>query len=333
MNQENNPFLAINRFFIRIRVRYGQRLTVFSIFLLISATSWLLNSLTKNYTTQISIPLTFTNFPNDKVLVKQSVEELTLKVDGYGFSLLEYMLGQENKKINLDISRFSIRGMNNGNSSIGVLLTASVFREVSAQLDQEIKLLEIAPDTLALRFEKVKKKRLKIIPDLKFSLAKQYVLANPVLVFPDSIWVSGPISLVDSLNGIYTQHIEMGGLEQSKEFDLRIKPINTVDFKNISVHIKIDVERSTEGNIKIPIKVNNVPKNAILRTFPAYVNINFVTGLSNFNKVKPELFSAVVDYRSLDPENNKLKVEILNYPAFIRMNNVSPLMVEYLIEK
>jgi hypothetical protein len=56
--------------------------------------------------------------------------------------------------------------------------------------------------------------------------------------------------------------------------------------------------------------------------------------LSNYDKVKSELFSAYVDFNSIDLEvDSKMKIELDSIPPYIHNVKLSQRNVEFLIEK
>ena len=75
-----------------------------------------------------------------------------------------------------------------------------------------------------------------------------------------------------------------------------------------------------------------MPDSLIVRTFPKEVNVTYFVALSDYDKVVPQLFEAVVDYNeSIGQE--KLNVKIVNSPDYIQSLRFNPKSVEFIIEK
>ena len=116
----------------------------------------------------------------------------------------------------------------------------------------------------------------------------------------------------------------------------------TLDLINISklsysvnkVQLTIPVEQFTEASLKIPIEPINVPDSLVIKTFPFQVSLTCITGLDDYEKVSPHVFRATVDYTSIDQSlGDKLKVDVTSAPDFVRSVRISPIYVEYIIEK
>jgi hypothetical protein len=55
--------------------------------------------------------------------------------------------------------------------------------------------------------------------------------------------------------------------------------------------------------------------------------------LSDYDKVVPQLFEAVVDFDDIAKQENKLNIKITGAPDYIQSLRYSPKSVEYIIEK
>jgi hypothetical protein len=95
----------------------------------------------------------------------------------------------------------------------------------------------------------------------------------------------------------------------------------------------VPVEKFTEKTLTIPIKALNLPGDLLLRTFPGFITVSTMVSVSDYNKVTPDLFRAVVDYNDVLSGSGKLKVNLVQSPAFIVNTKYLPKSVEFIIEK
>ena len=84
----------------------------------------------------------------------------------------------------------------------------------------------------------------------------------------------------------------------------------------------------------IPIQIINLPDSLVMTIFPKKLKLMFLVGLSQFNNIKEYLFRAEVDYLKIDESlSNKMKIELIKNPEFVREIKHYPLNVDYIIEK
>ena len=69
-----------------------------------------------------------------------------------------------------------------------------------------------------------------------------------------------------------------------------------------------------------------------MKIFPEKVQITYIVGFSDFDRVSEQMFAARVDYLKRD-NGNRLSVEITRHPDFVKILKQDPSKVEYLIRK
>ncbi|MDG1348863.1 MAG: hypothetical protein P8P67_04035, partial [Flavobacteriales bacterium] len=70
----------------------NKKLSTYALFLFISFSFWFLSMLSKQHETTLRVPLTYINFPADKVLVSTPTSFIEVRVKAPGFSILFYNL-------------------------------------------------------------------------------------------------------------------------------------------------------------------------------------------------------------------------------------------------
>ena len=134
------------------------------------------------------------------------------------------------------------------------------------------------------------------------------------------------------------------GLENTRKYDLldlnadyedevKLEKINSVDFSVDEVDVHLKVEKFTEASQTIILNVTNVPDSVIIRTFPKEIVVTYFVALSDYDKVVPQLFEAIVDYNEIASQKEKLSIKIINSPDYIQSLRYNPKSVEYIIEK
>lgn len=316
------------------KVREGQklqsrkRILLFSIFLLISASIWLLNALSKNYTSVLEYPLVYTDFPENQVFVGELPGHLDLQINAHGYALLRYRMFRKPVPISFDVSGYNLsRGED---STSAYLLTRYLNTHISRQLDPELQLLDIKPDTLYFQFAEKVTRMVKIHPDFNYSIVNQFTIKDGIILSPDSVEVTGPDLILDTLAFIPTESLNLGELTRNYSDKVRLNQEADLTYSISRVDCSIELERFTELQVSVPIEVLNLPDSILLQTFPSSININCKVGLSKYDRIESYPFRAVVDYEKIEERIQTLSVSIQNLPEYLLSYEYYPKSVEFL---
>ena len=302
---------------------------MFSVFLLISVCIWFLNALSKNYTSVIEYTLTYTDFPAGQVLVGDSSEDLDLRVNANGYSILRYKTFRKRGPISYNVANNTLSRPEE-DTTRAFILTRYITGQISQQLPPDLQLLEIKPDTLHFQFARKITRMVEILPDFKYQLDKQFTIKDRIILEPDSVEVTGPDLLLDTLRYVYTESSDLGDLSKDFSDKVRLRRISDLDFNRSRTNCLIELERFTEVQLSIPIEVLNLPDSIALQTFPSRVKLTCNVGLSKYDRVDGSLIKAVVDYSEITDGTKLLDVDIQSIPVFLISSEYYPKSVEYL---
>ncbi len=311
------------------KLQLRKRLLLFSVFLLLSVFIWILNALSKNYNTVIEYPLIYTDFPEDQVFVGELREHLDLQVESHGYALLRYKVFKKPVPISFKVSGFTLH-RREGKHSEAYILTRYLKDQISGQLPEELKLIEVEPDTLFFRFAGRMTKRLPLKPGFSFSVDKQFTVMDGVQLDPDSVVVTGPDILLDTLSCVRVGHGDLGELSRNFSDKMRLQRHPDIEYARSKVHCRIELERFTEVQLYVPIEVEHLPGDMNLQTFPSRVKVSCKLGLSKYDRMNEGVFRAVVDYRDIEAQTKVLEVRLLNAPAYLISYQYYPATVEFL---
>ncbi len=324
------PFTKLAR---RDKDRFNKKLLIFVFFLLLSAVFWFLSMLNREYTTDLSYPVRYTNFPDDKVLVGELPASLTLNVSGYGYTLLKYRLSRQLLPIIFDVNSFSLNRVSDESDSFFILSSVAK-NKISEQLGGDLEINEITPDTLFFEFSEVISRNVPVEPHLTLEFRKQYMQSGQVQVYPDTVTVSGPESVIDTLERVFTQEVIRRQVDRTLEVDIPLLEKEYLRFSEQEVRVTFPVEQFTEASINVQIETVNVPEGFVLKIFPSEARVSYLVPLSYYEKVRQQQFYAFVDYEMLmNEELRRLPVTMSRYPEFIRGMRFTPQTVDFIIEK
>ncbi len=305
---------------------------MFSVFLLISVFIWFINALSKNYTSVIEYPLVYTDFPEDRVFVGDLPEHLDLRINANGYALLRYKTFRKPVPISFKVSAFTLNRPGQ-DSSRAYILTRYLKDQISRQLPAELQLLEVKPDTLQFQFAGRITRTIKIRPDFSFQVDQQFTVKDGIILEPDSVVVTGPDIILDTLSHVYTVKVDMGQLSRNFSDKVKLRKINDLDYSRSKVNCTIELERFTEVQLSVPIEVLNLPDTIALQTFPSRVKLTCKVGLSKYDRMDGNLFKAVVDYSDIDDKTKLLDVGMQNIPVYLLNYEFYPKTVEFLMSR
>lgn len=303
----------------------NKRINVFILFLLLAFIILLFTKLSKDYTNTINFSIEKINVPQEDVILNNSTPlNITLKT--HGFKWLTYYFSKP--KITIDFSKDVYKKDN-----IFIWHKTKAYLE-NTQFDKQIELLNISPDTLFFKYDvnMVIKVPVKLNSNIKFSPG--YNVSTPFVLVPDSIVVIGPKAIVSNIKKIETTSVLLKDVKSNVSETVKLKfPKNSSDltFSNDNVLLKATVEKFTEGTLKIPVNIINVPDNIKLKYFPKEVNVSYYVSLSNFNGISAKDFKVVCDFSKAINNQSLLVPEIERFPETVKNIKINQQRIEFII--
>ncbi len=331
---EEEILSRVRRSFNRKKLKLNKKLLTFLFFLMLSIIFWLLSALNQSYTTTITYPVHYVNFPKNKVLVGKVPSKLNLNVNAHGYTLLKYKLNVRKIPIIFNVNSFSLYKAPGNESGKFYILTRFAKEKITNQLSSDIQLLDIMPDTLFFQFSTIIGKKVPVVPNVQVNFARQYMVKGEISSDPDSITVSGPHLILDTLSRVYTRFQQLDQVNATTQRNLPLEPVDNVTYSQKRVLVTIPVEKYTEASVNVSIVPVNMPDSLVIKLFPPTVSVTYLVGLSDYDKVQSSSFKATVDYNSIATSlNNKLRVSVEVIPPFIRSVKYQPRNVDFVIEK
>ena len=302
----------------------------FILFALLSIVFWFMTKLSKEYDSTIAYPISYNNLPDNKLLQEKPLDFIKIHIKTTGFKLILAKISPNKLEINAS-------NIYNKSLTDYYLLVSQQKLALQKQMKTGVQIDHFIHDSIAfnLGLLKIKKVPVKLLSD--FTYADGYELNEPISITPDSIIVTGPESILDTINFISTK------LLQKKELSISIKELiaikkfaseSNVNIKQENIEIFAAIEKFTEGTIEVPFKVLNLPSDKTINTFPKLVKITYRIALSNFNKISTSSFLVECDY-NISKENNLpyLIPKITESSSMIKNPRIAPLKIDFIINK
>ena len=336
MPKINRIFNTIKRLGQKVKSNISHEFLTYLVFLLIAIAIWYINALNKDYTTDLTLAVKYTDLPEDKVLVNNPPERLTLTVAAQGFTLLRYRFGKIFYPLILEANYQTLRKNNNSIQGEYFLLTQSVSDKIVSQLKSDIVLKFIVPDTLKFQFSETVRKDLPVISTVQLQFEKGFLPKGKMNIEPGAVTVIGPQSVIDTMKHVYTQSKIYNRLKDTLRTTIKLQPIHQIRYSTDEVTVIQVIERHTEATISLPVEPINTPEDLTMKVFPGTVTVNCMVPVVDYDKLQPYMFRAVVDYISVkDVKDNqaKAKVSIVRTPDFVTDVKFHPMSVDFIIEK
>lgn len=305
----------------------NKEIVVFVFFLALSGIFWLQTTLNEVYEREFAIPVTVVGIPKNAVLTSDETDTVRMTIRDKGFTLLTYMYGDVLKKVYINFKTYS---KSNGT---GVVSAAELQKLVYQQLANGSRITSVKPEKLEFYYNYGAKKAVPVRWSGRVIPEEMYFISR-VAYQPDTVLIYASREKLDSINMVYTEPLNFANFRDTLTANCELTKIKGVKMVPDHVHVTFFTDVLTEENIEgVPIKAINLPAGKSLRTFPAKVNISFVTGVSVYRNLKPTDFTVIADYNEImDHPTEKCRIYLKNVPRGISRARLEINSVDYLIE-
>lgn len=302
----------------------------FVLFIILSVVFWFMTKFSKEYDSTLEYPVSYINLPENKLLQEAPLEMIKIHLKTTGFKLISATFFP--KKLKIDVSNLY------GKSSTDYYLLLSQQRlAIQKQMKTGVEIDFFINDSIFFNLGKLRNKKVPVKPLLDFTYATGFELNGYVTTVPDSITVSGPESILDTIDFVSTKLLQKNKLNNSINQTVEIERYSSdtnVKFKQNNVHIIANVEKFTEGTLEVPFEILNLPENNIINTFPKVVKVTYKVALSNFNKIDLTSFLIQCDYQVSQKNNLSYLIPILSEKSpMVKYVRMSPMKIDYIINK
>lgn len=315
--------------FIRLFLfsRGNKEFLIFLFFLALSGAFWLSLTLNDTYEQEFAIPVAVVDVPKNAVLTSEEVDTVKMTIRDKGIFLISYYYGDYLKNIRI---HFRSHSHNNGT---GTIAAQELQKIVYSRLFSSSKILSTKPDKLEFYYSYGTKKKVpvrwsgRVIPEELYFISR-------VEYSPDSVTIYASEEKLDSINMVYTEQLNYANFRDTLSVYCRLSKIKSVKMVPDHVQVNFFTDVLTEERIEgIPVQGINMPEGKTLRTFPAKVAVNFVTGVNVYRNLRPQDFTVVVDYNDIKKNlSEKCDIHLKDVPSGISRARLETTQVDYLIE-
>jgi YbbR domain-containing protein len=306
----------------------SREVLIFLIFLLISCVFWILQNLQTISEVEMDVPIIYSGVPLYNTVANELPKTLKITLRDKGTNLYHYYRHRGELAVHVDFQKWYRK---DGTSKIPCSIFDPYLRN---HLSVTTQLLRIQPDTISVFFTERAYKVVPVHLNSNITLSVQHMLSNNPEIYPSSIIVYAPKSVLNKLSEVETSILKVRDLNDSSIFSLSLVPIPCAQFSKNFVEVHLNVEEFTEQSLMIPVTGLNFPLDESLRSFPSSVKVSFFVGLSAYSKISQKDFQISVDRSNLlKSDKNSQKILLIKSPANISNLRIQPETVDCLIEK
>jgi YbbR-like protein len=280
---------------------------------------WLLTRLSQTFKTTQECSLHY-QLPEGYILASEAPNKLVVSMEGVGWDLMSNYFNKEEGSLTLQLSN-SPRQMYNSAQLINKLTSTR----------SSIDVIGLNLDLLELFVEEKMIKRVPVVLSPSLTLHPQYQLSGLPIIHPDSVWLSGPSSMIDTIVEWPTTAVSLTEIDKDINLSVPLKkaPGNYLSVEPEAVQLVIRSEQLTEKSFFISVQVKNAQDS--IKIFPNNIKVSCILGMSQFEQVKASDFMLEVDMSGVasKTENNTLPVILTRQPENIRAVHLSHQSVEF----
>jgi hypothetical protein len=305
----------------------NRKINVFFLFLLLSFLILIFSKLSKEYTNTIVFTINKINVPQEYIILNDSNAKLNITLKTHGFNWLKYYISKP--EITIDFSKDVKK---NANSYIWN--KSNIFINSDLEFGSKIELLNVSPDKLYFKYDKNLIKKIPVVLNADIRFMPGYDAFNTCKILPDSIQVVGPNEMVNNIKSIETENVILENVKSDVLKDIKLKlPKRNKDliFSNNEVSISLKVEKFTEGSLKVPITLINVPEGLSIKYFPKTINVIYYTSLNIFNEISAKDFKVICDFSKVNNSQTFLLPELNKITNKVKTAKINQQHIEFII--
>ncbi|MBW6478488.1 MAG: hypothetical protein K0B37_03600 [Bacteroidales bacterium] len=312
---------------------------IFMLCLAFSFMSWLIIKLSRESAAIIPVSIELVNIPSELIVTGQSDSTFIINAQSTGVKLLSSRFLRRVSRIDSDFNTLQqIR-----RDGIQMYYMTSSQAEIRFSLLSDIprSALTVHPDTIFFHTIKAfsKKVPVRFVKDLE--LQTGFKIYDIPALTPDSIVVSGPLNMADSVSFVRTSPLRTKGVYQDIARTISLEnpwKNRQVTFSQNEVEVFLSVEEFTEATVDLAVEIDCSASSDInaedLMLFPDRVNVYYLVALKDVNAITADMFSVRVNCPdTLSPGRFRLEVEIRESPSLVDIIRIRPAEVEYILIK
>lgn len=315
---------------IAANAKLNRKLVTFLICFFLSLFFWFIITFSKEYTSTLIFPLSYTNLPKTKVVVNRLPESIAIDINASGFTILYYKLIFHSPAVKVDLKE--LKAYRDGFSYLAV---NSKLDKLNRQFGRSLKIMKVSPDTIFANLSKRLSKTVPVKLNGILGFNKDYQMKDSIQLRPSRVVISGPEEQINKIRYAETVPVNLTDIDNTVSRNVKLLLANDttpIEVSSPQIELYVDVLKVTEETMDVPVQIDNLPKGYSLKIFPDKVSLKFTAPFEEFKKMDVNSFRVRVDFLKKNG-TRKLKVELVKKPLSVNSVKISPDKLEYIIRK
>ena len=305
----------------------NKKLNVFALFFLMTFIFLGLTKLSKKYSDDITLDISYVNLPQHKIITLDSLPKCKAVVSAYGFNLMVFHLKKQSIQVDFDHDVYV-------KDSTFIWLPNKFKYKILGRLGNSSEVISFDQDTIRFPFETLSVKKVPVVLNSKITFKSGYDILNHYAIKPDSVNVIGSASNISEIKNAETELLNLKNVSDTlnKMIALKKPENNKVTFSVNEVNISAKVEKFTEGTLEIPISIVNKPLDVSINYFPKAISVTYDVSLNNFKNIKPMDFRLECDYSEIENTDNAYFIpKLVKIPELVKNVRLKQNKVEFIL--
>jgi YbbR domain-containing protein len=192
------------------------------------------------------------------------------------------------------------------------------------------------PDSIIIQLDRFEVKRVPISPKISFIPVDGYIQVGDVILYPDSINISGPKSLVNDIMVVYTKEMEFRNVLKKIKGKIPVLQQNSeiIHYSLKNITFETDIQRIHEDMLSgIPVTVTHIPRGINIDVVPSTLSLKLQGGVEMLKQLEKNDIQATIDFRSRTRYKYKRIPATIKVPKEISFSDVKPKFFELVIKQ
>jgi len=295
-----------------------EKVIVFIISFILAFCLWFIVNLSRDFSITINLPVDIGDLPEDMALVGDPPESASVGLTGEGWMLISLYNNPPRIIINAEEAEVNLFDM--------------VQQQIAALSDVSITKVEPLGFQLDLEEKSYKRVPVEVLLDIRTS--DRYGIIGTPEMSPDSVTISGAGSVIDEIDRVTTKEVSLEGVNEGRALELEIeRPASGISVDPNRINYRFDVTEFTEGEVRIPIRIRNLPPGQAVTYNPSSITVRYGVPINQYSDVQnARPFLAYVEYETIEADTTGLvipEIERTEDEYDIRLRSFQPRTVSY----
>lgn len=327
-NTENTQENKLKKIKQIINSPQGKELGTYLLFLLLSASIWLIFAINDNKEINIQIPLELVDIPRDVVMLQDLPPYIEARIRDKGPAIINYDLnGIDKIEINFD------RHKNTANNTI-VINSNTLIEYTRKQLRATTSILSFPTDSLKVSYTQDPGKKVPIVINGTITPSPHSTMSNKIYTIPDSATIYAQKHTLDNITEVYTEKIKINNISDTTHITVGIAPIANTRILPDSITIVAPIEEYVMKKLTVPVAIGGIPYGYSIMTFPSNITLTCLVPKSKYASIVSEDFLVGNTFSQIQKTPGSYGyITAVNAPPYVHNIMLSQDSIEYIINE